>query len=49
MIIPNCTHTYTHAHTPQGLKCDIEALYADGGFEGLHRTLARRVLQQQYL
>jgi hypothetical protein len=34
---------------PQGLKCDIEALYTVGGFEGLHRQLARRILQQQYV
>jgi hypothetical protein len=34
---------------PQGLKCDIEALYTVGGFEGLHRILARCILQQQCL
>ncbi|GBF94838.1 hypothetical protein Rsub_08010 [Raphidocelis subcapitata] len=33
----------------RGLKCDTEALYSNGGFEGLHTLLARRILRGQYL
>ncbi|KAI8462718.1 MAG: Spo11/DNA topoisomerase VI subunit A [Monoraphidium minutum] len=33
----------------RGQKCDIEALYSLGGFEGLHRQLARHILQQRFI
>jgi hypothetical protein len=46
---PNPEPTPKPTTIPKGLKCDIEALYSNGGFEALHTLLARRILRGQYL